>query len=278
MSNKVILNQYIIYDKIAASLSDITRPSEAIFLTTPANNCLQILLRNRTEITTQKELFAEVWERHGIPINVNTLYQNIAMIRKAFRQLGVNEDVIITIPRRGVLMAESVQVVDFISDEHPPPQSPFLDMIPVLIDEPEHEPEKSDIQIAETMSNIYSPHLNIKKKLTFIILYLLLMAAIAIISSFLYIQYLNTQSRFYNYHYFGDYQGCQIYVDSRIEQKNRKSIEASLNAAQISCNNQERVYASFFPGAPRESFIFCDSDILKISSQCRSSYQVFSEK
>lgn len=277
MSNKFILNQCIIYDKVAGSLSDITRPSEVIFLTTPANNCLQILLRNRTEITTQKELFCEVWERHGIPINVNTLYQNIAMIRKAFRQLGVKEDVIITIPRRGVLMAESVQVVNFSSDQHPPPQSPFLDMIPVLIDEPEHEPEKSGMQISETMSNIYSSHLNIKN-LTIITLYLLLMTATAIISSFLYIQYLNTQSRFYNYHYFGDYKGCQTYVDSRIDQKNRKLIEASLNAAQISCNNQERVYASFFPGSPRESFIFCDSDILKISSQCRSSYQVFSEK
>lgn len=278
MSNKIILNQCIIYDKSAASLSDISRPNEAIVLTTPANNCLQILLKNRAEITTQKELFSEVWEKHGIPINANTLYQNIAMIRKAFRQLGVKEEIIVTVPRRGVLVAENVQIVDFISDEYPPPESSLSASVIRQVDDGESDEENNGGQCVQTQPIVVPLRSNLKKMLIMIALYLLLMAATAIISSFLYLQYLNTQSRFYSYHYFGDYQGCQIYVDSRGDNKNRKSIEASLNVAKISCDNQERVYSSFFPGAPRESFIFCDGDILKASTQCRSNYQVFSEK
>ncbi|HGV9261132.1 winged helix-turn-helix domain-containing protein [Klebsiella aerogenes] len=278
MSNKVILNQCIVYDKSAASLSDITRPNEAIVLTTPANNCLQILLKNRAEITTQKELFSEVWEKHGIPINANTLYQNIAMIRKAFRQLGVKEDIIVTVPRRGVLVAENVQIVDFISDEYPPPECSLSASVIRQNDERQPDEGNKSGQSVQMQSIGAPPRSNLKKRLIMIAFYFLLMAVTALFSSFLYLQYLNTQSRFYSYHYFDDYQGCQIYVDSRGDNQNRKSIEESLNVAQISCDNKERVYASFFPGAPRESFIFCDGDILKASTQCRSNYQVFSEK
>ncbi|CAI1136960.1 Transcriptional regulatory protein, C terminal [Serratia marcescens] len=273
MSNKIILNQYIVYDKSAASLSPVDSPDDVIFLTTPANNCLQILLNNRSEITTQKQLFAEVWEKHGIPINANTLYQNIAMIRKAFRQLGVEDDIIITVPRRGMLVAENVRIDDFSFEEPPPSElSHSMDPAHQVVSKMFME-EQSD----RITTHAEVPHRKVMRRLLTRALYLLLIAASAIITSYLYREYLNAQSRFYSYRYLSDYEQCQIYIDSRDENKTKKIIETSIAKAGIRCEDHERIYASFFPGAPRESFILCDGDILKSSTQCRSYYQVFSE-
>ncbi|WP_337039487.1 winged helix-turn-helix domain-containing protein [Serratia marcescens] len=277
MSNKIILNQRIVYDKRAASLSDVNSPGDVIVLTTPANNCLQILLNNRSEITTQKELFAEVWEKHGIPINANTLYQNIAMIRKAFRQLGLEEDIIVTVPRRGMLVAENVRIDDFSVEEPPPSElstsaESVRKMASTVLIEGENKTQHDEMTVpTEAARN------EIKKTVLIIVMYLLLMTVVAIITSFFYREYLNAQSRFYSYRYLSDYQQCQIYVDSRSETKTKQAIEMSLAKTGIRCDNHERVYASFFPGAPRESFILCDGDILKSTTQCRSYYQVLSE-
>ncbi|UTO00480.1 winged helix-turn-helix domain-containing protein [Serratia nematodiphila] len=273
MSNKIILNQRIVYDKSSASLSAVDSPDDVTFLTTPANNCLQILLNNRSEITTQKELFAEVWEKHGIPINANTLYQNIAMIRKAFRQLGVEDDIIVTVPRRGMRMAQNLRIDAFPAEEPPPSElshsmDPAHQVVSTMPIEEQNDRTKTHVEV---------PHRKIKKRLLTIVVYLLLIAASTIIASYLYREYLNAQSRFYSYRYFSDYQQCQIYVDSWGENKTKKIIETSIAKTGIRCDNHERLYASFFPGAPRESFILCDGDILKASTQCRSYYQVFSE-
>lgn len=270
MSNKIILNQRIVYDKNTASLSDVDSPGDVIVLTTPANNCLQILLNNRWEITTQKELFAEVWEKHGIPINANTLYQNIAMIRKAFRQLGVEDDIIVTVPRRGMLVAENVRIDDFVAEELP---------ATVQIDAPERASVAMELgqQESTLMPAAEIPRRNAKKILMQAVVYLLLMALTAVAASFLYRAYMNTQSRFYSYNYLGDYQQCRMYADSKSENNARRAAEEQIARAGIRCDNHEWVYLSSFTGAPRESLILCDGDILKTSTQCRSRYRYLSE-
>ncbi|MFO3759115.1 transcriptional regulator [Klebsiella aerogenes] len=272
MKNKVIINQSIIYDSASASLYNLNDPDKIIILTTPANNCLQILIKNRTEITTQKELFTKVWESHGIPVTANTLYQNIALIRKAIRQLGNKDEFIITIPRRGMLIAENVHINDFSSDEHPPPKTSI-----------NYETNQHGTSL---VSDKYTYHHEEKKTLfsyrfimnvMFFLLYILLMTCTSIFTTFVHQEYQDTQSRFYSYRFWGGYHQCPIYVDSREVDKIKGSIEESLKRADIKCNNSERVYASFFTGAPRESFIFCDGDILKTSTQCRSKYQLYIE-
>ncbi|CAI2146733.1 Transcriptional regulatory protein, C terminal [Serratia fonticola] len=270
MSSKVILNHYVIYDKKSGSLVDIGNRYDEIFLTTPANNCLQILLKNKPEITTQKELFEEVWEKYGIPINPNTLYQNIAMIRKAFRQLGLEEDIIVTIPRRGMLVADTVDITEY--------------------KECVDHREDNEVQVANLMlpnhpldegrrdvSNHNLSHYNIKKISLVFTSAMLLFFVIAAMTDFIYGRYLKTQSRLYYYSYWEDYNQCRLYVDEYFKSKMKNNGGKIPIDADLHCDNKEWVYISLYTGLPRESFIFCDGDALDKGSSCRSRYRYFIE-
>ncbi|MGQ6550006.1 winged helix-turn-helix domain-containing protein [Serratia fonticola] len=271
MSSKIILNHHVIYDKSSGSLTDIGSKHDEIVLTTPANNCLQILLKNKPEITTQKELFEEVWEKYGIPINTNTLYQNIAMIRKAFRQLGLEEDIIITIPRRGMLVADTVEIAEYeecvdsrIGND--------AEMASCTLSTPIPDDGLGDVSSHGTLF-----HHNLKKVSLVFSFGILLFIVIAAVTDFTYGNYLKTQSRFYHYSYWGDYNECQLYVDGYFINKVKNNGGNLPIQADLHCDNNERVYISLYTGLPRESLIVCDGDALDKGSSCRSRYRYFIE-
>lgn len=273
MSSKIILNHHVIYDKISGSLIDIGNKHDEIVLTTPANNCLQILLKNKPEITTQKELFEEVWEKYGIPINPNTLYQNIAMIRKAFRQLGLEEDIIVTIPRRGMLMADTVDIAEYEEcvDNRIDNEAQTANLtLPTPI--PDDGP--GDVNSHSAIFNY-----NLKKISLVFTSAILLFIIIAAVTDFIYGKYLKTQSRFYHYSYWGDYNQCQLYVyaDNYFMNKVKSNGGNIPMNADLHCSHKERVYISLYTGLPRESFIFCDGDALDKGSNCWSRYRYFIE-
>jgi DNA-binding winged helix-turn-helix (wHTH) protein len=271
MSSKIILNHHVIYDKNSGSLMDIGKKYDEIILTTPANNCLQILLKNKPEITTQKELFEEVWEKYGIPINPNTLYQNIAMIRRAFRQLGIEEDVIVTIPRRGMLVADTVEITEYEEcvDNRVDNEAQMANLrlpTPIL-----------DDGLGDVCSHNTPFHYNLKKISLVFTSVMLLFIIIAASTDFAYGKYLKTQSRFYHYSYWGDYNQCQLYVDDYFKNKVKNNGGNLPINADLHCDNKERVYISLYTGLPRESLVFCDGDALDKGSNCRSRYRYFIE-
>lgn len=79
-------------------------------LNTPAARCLETLLLNR-RLVTHDELYKSGWSDDEKEPAPNTLYQNILLIRKAFKEVsGTNQDYIITSPRKGFIFNENSQV------------------------------------------------------------------------------------------------------------------------------------------------------------------------
>ncbi|XTD82743.1 hypothetical protein AB8849_05410 [Proteus vulgaris] len=59
---QVIFDGMILYDKEAAKITNLLDTKKVATLTVPANECLAIVLKNSPDVTTQKQLFHEVWE------------------------------------------------------------------------------------------------------------------------------------------------------------------------------------------------------------------------
>lgn len=57
-------------------------------LTSPASRCLSLLLEAFPDVVAQQDFFSRVWEEEGMRVPVNTLYQNISIIRRGFRTVG----------------------------------------------------------------------------------------------------------------------------------------------------------------------------------------------
>jgi DNA-binding winged helix-turn-helix (wHTH) protein len=101
MKIKFLINNTLYFHPAKQLLQPVSGEDNTVSLNTPASRCLLLLLQKQGEIVTKEDFFLHVWENKGQYANTNTLYQNISLIRKAFRNVGFDEDVIYTVPREG---------------------------------------------------------------------------------------------------------------------------------------------------------------------------------
>lgn len=81
-----------------------------IKLNTPTSECLYLILSKNNQIITQDEFFKNVWESNGEYVSLNTLYQNISILRKSFKELGVDEEIITTIAKKGFKLNSDIRI------------------------------------------------------------------------------------------------------------------------------------------------------------------------
>lgn len=99
--------QYIIDNRFSFipdknRIEDLTNGS-FILLITPASRCLATLLKNH-RLVTHQELYSSGWAESGKDPAPGSLYQNISLIRKAFKELTNSDiDYITTVPRKGFI-------------------------------------------------------------------------------------------------------------------------------------------------------------------------------
>ncbi|CNG16673.1 hypothetical protein OP862_15910 [Yersinia massiliensis] len=298
MSHKIVFNNKVVYDHTMATLYNISNENEKVLLTTPANHCLHIITNNRPEITSQRVLFADVWESHGAPINSNTFYQNISIIRRAFKQLGLIDDVIVTVPRRGVRIASSIDisvlspVVEGLTDsmevinedgtelDGKRHAAPAQDII--LGDLQREVPLASSLQDKGPIGVLGSQNYPVSsvakffssaKKINFNFMILLSFFATVALSAQIFDSYFYSKSRFYDYQSAFYLDKCDVFSQVTNDAELRGGVEDMVKVNAISCHEPKRIYYSTFPGLPRVSLIVCDGDIIRPGTYCSSYYQ-----
>lgn len=71
------------------------------------------------------------------PVTSNGFYQNISLLRRAFKELGVDEDIIITVPRVGVRLDATLTVTE--SQPRDVEKAPTAEEPQAPVDEPVHK-------------------------------------------------------------------------------------------------------------------------------------------
>lgn len=259
IANQIIFDNVVLYNRCTAKLVNILNPDNTATLTVPANECLAIIIKNAPEVTTQKQLFKDVWEVHGIPINTNTFYQNISILRKAFKQVSIDYDVIITIPRRGIEVAKNINMSAYSppdSKEDNPPVCSLPRSIPAA---------KPGIQ-----SISYSEKKTLPTKIKIILSFFILCFLLVFFIKYSYAYYIKITSPFYNYSLTEAYNGCHIYSNDSAYKEYTHKIVTKIISEQ--CSNKENIYLSTFPDLPRISVIICNDNVYENNSLCRSAY------
>lgn len=101
MSLQYLVNGKVVFEPQSYRLWAVDSPEASTTLFVPASECFALLLENSGEVLSQQTLFEQVWEKNGLYASSNTLYQNIAVLRKSLKATGLEEEVIKTIPRQG---------------------------------------------------------------------------------------------------------------------------------------------------------------------------------
>lgn len=84
--------------------------SQVIMLKPAAASCLLLMLKKHKILITQNEMMAFAWGDNYRQVPFNAFYQSILSLRKAFTFLGMEQAIIQTVPRKGVLIPETVSV------------------------------------------------------------------------------------------------------------------------------------------------------------------------
>jgi len=286
MSGIYLLNKITVYDSKLACIYNINEPQIIYNITTPANLCLLMLINQRDEVIPQRSFFREVWEKHNMAVSANTFYQNISIIRKAFRKAGL-ENVVITIPRRGLRLSSDIVVEPDISLDKIATQSvelsdKSLSEINATEDNKLYTPEPKINEESHLEPNlthksvVFSPLWIVKlfqqhsKSLFFALLAVL-------ITAFYFLVYTSESSKefFSDYRAIQDINGCSVYILDKNYEYANKIVEETLVREAIRCEKEEVVYFSALKGLPRMSIVQC-SQLLSSNPQasCSSTYLV----
>lgn len=118
------INNNVIFDPLKHTLtSSKFYPEKDTKLNQPTSRCLSLLIERKGCVITQEDFMNEVWRKHGMEVTVNTLYQNISILRKTLKRVGIDENIIITVPKKGITLSAQVEKL---SDKTFLPSSPPL--------------------------------------------------------------------------------------------------------------------------------------------------------
>jgi cholera toxin transcriptional activator len=107
------INNNAIFDPINHTLtSSKFYPGNDTKINQPASRCLALLIERKGDIISQEEFMNEVWRKHGMEVTVNTLYQNISILRKNLKRVGIDDNIIITVPKKGITLSAQVEECD----------------------------------------------------------------------------------------------------------------------------------------------------------------------
>lgn len=107
---------YIIEDTIRFNTKDRSlthvETSDNIFLAMPGCFLLEYLVKNQGTVFTRNQLLDDIFKKNELVDSDCNLSQNVSMLRKSFRDLGISKDVLLTKPRIGLLLSEEVKVTE----------------------------------------------------------------------------------------------------------------------------------------------------------------------
>ncbi|TFZ53061.1 hypothetical protein E5C26_01655 [Serratia proteamaculans] len=107
MNQVHIINGVLLFDILMSRLQPYPLPENDVnhySLNTPVSRCLQLLIERHGEIVSQEEFFDYVWKQHGLVVSSNSFYQNISLLRKAIKKAGIDDDLIVTVPKKGIVL------------------------------------------------------------------------------------------------------------------------------------------------------------------------------
>ncbi|MCS3430976.1 winged helix-turn-helix domain-containing protein [Klebsiella sp. BIGb0407] len=96
-----IIDKTLRFNSDNHTLEQTNEPHAVVTLTITMSRLLLFLIEKHGENVTKDDILSQVWEAHGLRASTNSLNKYISDLRQMFRTLGLNDEIIVTIPRVG---------------------------------------------------------------------------------------------------------------------------------------------------------------------------------
>ena len=115
--NSYMINDKVIFNVNKSEFQSLTDNGVTVTLNAPTARCLQLLLDSSGKVISREKFLDEVWNARGVVVSENTFYQNISLLRKSLIRAGLNNEIIITVRRRGFVISEGTVIKMLPPDE-----------------------------------------------------------------------------------------------------------------------------------------------------------------
>lgn len=238
-----------------------------ITLNAPASRCLELLLERRFELVLQSEFYEYAWGDEAKSVSVNTLYQNIALLRKALKSISKNyESMILTIPRQGFSFNQIFSVRELACEELAMPQKNSDITRDTLIDLTSVSEKDDNYPLSFWWQGKNKKFI---KPLSYGATALIFIIILSMANFFLEPRKLSPLS---NYILYSNNSGCKIYTKSK-SLDIAKKIEI-IKALGVDCQTSPYLYISVFRYSIRTSAVACTHPIDSIPSPACTTFNL----
>ncbi|WP_075180861.1 transcriptional regulator [Pantoea sp. 1.19] len=262
MQEHYLINGKIEFYPVANMLNPHAHPDDKIILNSPASRCFLLLIQRHGTVVSQHDFMEEVWKKNGVMVSPNTFYQNISILRKGLKEAGLEEEIIMTIPRIGLTLSESCSIQQVNDESNAPNPGPTAtsDTAP-RVDDPADSRAKraaSRLHPSDAFTDSQPQTAQKKRKVTRIVCFSLLMAIllIAVVS----VQYYTTPNDLQQYIPFSQEKTCKIFLSPNQTDKTlqSRSLDFANNFTQA-CHEYPWIYVDAFPQLAEVSVLRCST-------------------
>lgn len=254
MHNHYLINDMVEFHPATSVLRKIDEPDKVVMLNSPAARCFLLLIQKNGSIVSQQEFMDEVWKKSGVLVSPNTFYQNISILRKGLKNIGIDHELIITIPRIGLTLASDCKIRkltthDLLEINHNNAQAVTEAIF--------SEDEKSVAQYPPGQTHLT---LHAIKKNPFNLLTLAGLAGILLLSlsAVLLFKFIVTLDEFERYQLISKPGPCQVFLSARANSHDIQSKALAYADKFITtCGSHPYIYIDAFPHLPRVSLLRC---------------------
>lgn len=259
MKKVFVINNRVRFDPYSRTLTSIETPENTLQLHTPACECLLLLLIHNGETLSHTYLSEEVWIKKGSYVTTNSLYQNVAAIRRGLKAVGLEEDILKTVPKLGFQIYASIE-----EEQFPLVNGRKVEVVTALSesktpDSNKEEPRPNTVELTKEKTVI-----NTRLKLFFLLLTLIFISGLF----FAYQQFRNDDQFFSAYHPVGVISQCDLYSSYPDKEKSKATFLNIINAGHVNCPQGGKAYLTFNLNNRLSSLLLCEKRIEDVQTDC----------
>lgn len=230
MAKVFLLGGLVVFSPERNVLHSKSDETKRLSLSNPASRCLLLLIQQRGQVIERDYFFQHVWINNGAQVTNNTFYQNISLLRRAFKEFGLNEEMIVTVPKVGIRLESSLDVIEQ-DVEEPPPETPA--------------------QVIAASEEAMIPHATSRKH----ILYWLMAGIVCCFLAAIVSWQMQFDPRLNQYEPLMVSKGCHWYANQDV--LNYDKHQQFIQSSTLECKDYPWIYLSLYPNFPRISALTC---------------------
>jgi DNA-binding winged helix-turn-helix (wHTH) protein len=110
---KFLFNKQVIFDSDTGLLAVHDEQDDPVQISNPTKRLLLLLLHHQGEVVNREVIFKKVWDDFGMVSSNNNLNHCISKLRRILRNLGMEDEIITTVPKMGFMFQKEIEVEQF---------------------------------------------------------------------------------------------------------------------------------------------------------------------